>query len=166
MSFASEIAAPPSIEVRCATPEDREHLLAFYGNFEPRPASLGLPPVYNLEVWLDRLAPQPNFLAFVEGRLAGHAVLYPQNSKGEVAVFIHQDYRGRGLGRRLLLEVIREGRRRGLHRVWGVTEADNFPMLRLASSLGFVKGESRYEFYLDLEEADLPSAAGERAAKS
>jgi GNAT superfamily N-acetyltransferase len=164
MSSITEVAAPAGLEVRRATPADRDTLLAFYSSFEPRPASLGLPPAHNLETWLDRIAPQPNFLALVEGRLVGHALLYPQNSKGEVAVFIHQEFRGRGLGRKLLLEVIAEGRRRGLHRIWGVTEADNFPMLRLAYSLGFVRGEEPYEFYLDLEKADLDVAANQRPA--
>ncbi len=164
MNSVSEIGAPAGVEVRRATLADRESLLAFYSSFEPRPASLGLPPVHALETWLERLAPQPNFLAFVGGHLAGHAVLYPQNSKAEVAVFIHQDYRSRGLGRRLLLEAIEEARRRGLHRLWGVTEADNFPMLHLAYSLGFVKGEAPYEFYLDLEPAQLPIGSAKTPA--
>ncbi len=165
MSPVSEIVAPATIEVRRATPADRETLLAFYESFEPRPASLGLPPAHNLEAWLDRLAPQPNFLVLIEGRVAGHAALYRQNGKGEVAVFIHQDFRGQGLGRKLLLEIIEEARRRGLHRIWGVTEGDNFPMLRLAYSLGFVRGDSPYEFYLDLEQANLPVTAVEHPAE-
>jgi GNAT superfamily N-acetyltransferase len=154
MSAGVQIAPPTGLEIRRATPGDRDALLAFYTAFEPRPASLGLPPAHDLETWIARLAPQPNFLAFVDGSLAGHSILYPEDGTAEVAVFIHQEFRGRGLGRKLLLAAIEEARRRGIRRIWGVSELDNFAMLRLAYSLGFVKGEDPYEFRLDLGEAE------------
>jgi acetyltransferase len=69
---------------------------------------------------------------------------------GEVAVFVHQDFRSCGLGRQLLEALIREARRMGLRRVWGMTELDNVPMLRLARSLGFVTAEDPREFFLEL----------------
>ena len=56
----------------------------------------------------------------------------------------------------LLTEVIHEARRLGLRRVWGVAEPDNYPMVSLARSFGFVAGSGPGEFDLDLEEADLP----------
>jgi GNAT superfamily N-acetyltransferase len=164
MSAGVQIAPHAGLEIRRAAPGDRDILVAFYTGFEPRPASLGLPPAHDLETWIARLAPQPNFLALVDGRLAGHCILYPEDGTAEVAVFIHQDFRGQGLGRKLLLEAIGEARRRGLDRIWGVCELDNFPMLRLAYALGFVKGEDPYEFHLDLGDAEPPAGTREKPA--
>jgi len=166
MTATVEVRTAAGAELRRARPADRDLLLAFYSAFEPRPASLGLPPAHNLEAWIDRLAPQPSFLAFHGGYLAGHAILYPENGTAEVAVFIHQDYRCRGIGRKLLLEVIEEARRRGLRRIWGATELDNFPMLRLAYSLGFVREEGSYKFLLDLTQGESSRKANAAAPAS
>lgn len=139
-----------TLEVERVTPADREALVAMYLVFEPKGASLGLPPRNDPGRWLDKLAKFPNFLIRGEGRIAGHAVLCPCGASGEVAIFIHQDYRGRGLGRRLLTALIEEARRIGLRHVWGTTELDNLPMLRLALRLGFRTGQDPATFSLDL----------------
>ncbi len=152
MIAEAQIETAASFELRRLSPPDRDALVAMYESFEPKGASLGLPPRKELQKWLDRLAGYPNFIAFLEDRAVGHAVLCPEGATGEVAVFVHQDYRGLGLGKRLLSEAISEARRLGLWRVWGTTETDNVPMLRLAFSLGFVPGKEAGEFYLDLRE--------------
>lgn len=151
-----------SIQIRRATSADRDALVAMYLSFEPKGAALGLPPRKDPQRWLGDLAVYPNFVVYAEGRVAGHAVLCPEDGSGEVAVFVHQDYRGRGLGKMLLTELIDEARRLGLERVWGMTELDNFAMLGLARSLGFRTGNNPYEFYLDLHQqayADSPLSA-------
>ena len=148
----ARVQVATSIEVRCATPADREALVAMYLSFEPKGISLGLPPRKEPERWLDQVVRYPNFVVCVDGRIVGHGVMCPEGTRGEVAVFIHQDYRGRGLGKRLLGVMINEARRLGLRQVWGITEYDNVPMLRLAYSLGFVHGSDPREFYLDLDE--------------
>jgi RimJ/RimL family protein N-acetyltransferase len=149
-------AAQP--ELRRLAPPDREALVLMYESFEPKRACLGLPPAKNPGQWLDGLAEYPNFLLLVAGRIAGHAVLCPEGSAAEVAVFVHQDFRGRGFGRQLLRALVDQARQLGLHKVWGTTDLDNVPMLRLARSLGFVCGTDPREFYLDL---DLPSLPGQ-----
>lgn len=139
------------LELRRATPSDRGALVAMYLSFEPKGAALGLPPRKDVESWLDRLSAYPNFVALAEGRVVGHAMLCPEGDSGEVAAFVHQDYRGLGLGSKLLRELIDEARQRGLHRVWGVMDPDNVLMLRLAHSLGFLPGKERGEFLLQLD---------------
>ncbi len=156
MTGTLEVEQAVSAELRRAAPADRDALIAMYLSFEPKDAAMGLPPHGRIESWLDGLAAYPNFLALVKGRIAGHAILCPGGDSGEVAVFVHQDYRGRGLGRMLLAEVVHEARRLGLRRIWGVVESDNYPMQHLARSFGFVTGSRPGEFYLDLEEAELP----------
>ena len=140
--------APASI--RLTEPADRESLRAMYEEFEPRPASLGLPPRVRVDEWLDRLATSANFLAFVEGKLVGHAVLCTEDGTGEVSVFVHQDYRAQGIGRQLLTTLVEEGRRLGLRRIWGMTELDNVPMLALAQAVGFVPDSEPGMFRMDL----------------
>jgi len=141
---------PGTLELRRATADDSELLAEMYRNFEPRGAAQGLPPRHDPERWLAGLSLYPNFLAIVDGRLAGHSVLCTDADAAEIAVFVHQDFRGHGLGKRLLAEMVHEARRLGLRQVWGVTELDNVPMLRLAHRLGFVSGSDPREFHLDL----------------
>ena len=143
---------PGAVEVRRSTPADRQALVEMYLGFEPKGAAFGLPPRKEPETWLDHLTPYPNFVAWVDGRVVGHSVLCPEDDLGEVAVFVHQDHRRRGLGKKLLRELVQEARRLGLRRIWGMTETDNLPMLRLAFSLGFVIRAGPHEFYLDLDQ--------------
>jgi phosphinothricin acetyltransferase len=77
-------------------------------------------------------------------------VICPEGESAEVAVFVHQDHRGRGLGKVLLNALVEEARRLGLRHVWGTTNWENVPMLRLAHSLGFVTGADPEVFTLDL----------------
>jgi RimJ/RimL family protein N-acetyltransferase len=140
-------------ELRRLSPADREALIAMYESFEPKRACLGLPPAKAPERWLDGLAQFPNFIVLDGARIAAHAVLCAEGRSAEIAVFVQQDYRGRGFGKRLLCALIETARAMGLRRVWGVTDLDNVPMLRLARSLGFVSGTDPREFCLELESA-------------
>ncbi len=137
--------------VRRAAPEDRERLLRMYATFEPKAAALGLPPVdpQRCGAWLDTLAGGANFVAMHASDVVGHAVLYPDGDSGEVAVFVHQDWRGCGFGRQLLTALVQHARAIGLKRVWGIAEPDNVPMLRLAGTCGFTETFSG-EFYANL----------------
>lgn len=136
--------------VRRALPADRAELAAMYRDFLPKAEALGLPPLREEDTarWLDRLAAYPNFLAWSGQKVVGHGAICGDGESAEVAVFVHQDYRERGIGRRLLNELIAEGQRMGLRRVWGIAAPDNIPMLRLAYSCGFIPGEEMGEFYL------------------
>jgi GNAT superfamily N-acetyltransferase len=140
------------VAIRRAEPEDRAALLEMYRAFQPKAEALGLPPLRqsDTEQWLDRLANYPNFLAWSGEQLAGHAAICPDGDSAEVAVFVHQDYRGRGAGRALMNELIAEAQRLGLNRIWGIATPDNIPMLRLAYSCGFIPGEEMGEFYREL----------------
>lgn len=160
VSGRAHCQAVDGLKLRRAMPSDRGALIAMYLSFEPKGAALGLPPRKDVESWLDRLSVYPSFLASVESQVVGHAVLCLEGDSGEVAVFVHQDYRRLELGVKLLSELLNEARRRGLHHVWGVTDPDNVPMLRLARSLGFLPGKERGEFCLQLKSGhDSPPVA-------
>ena len=85
MKSMTETKTVAVASIRLAGPGDRGALRAMYQEFEPRPASLGLPPRVRIDEWLDRLAGSPNFLAHVEGKLVGHGGLCAAEGTGEVA---------------------------------------------------------------------------------
>ena len=138
METLLKVKAEQKFELERATPTDREALIAMYESFEPKGEAFGLPPRKEPWRWLDSLACFPNLIVKVEGRTIGHGVLCVEGDKGETAVFVHQDWRSRGIGRLLLQGLIDEARRLGLRRVWGMADISNVVMLRLAESLGFV----------------------------
>jgi diamine N-acetyltransferase len=147
-----EVEIAQTVEIRQADATDRAEILAMYEAFEPKAASLGLPPRTEAGQWVDGLSKFPNFLARIDGKLVGHAVLCHEGEAGEVAVFVLQDYRGRGIGRQLLATLVERARALGLRSVWGMTEPDNLPVLRMARSLGFEQNWQKdpYLFSLNL----------------
>ena len=150
IATAAPDTASPALSLRLATHDDRGALIAMYLSFEPKGACLGLPPRKEPQSWLENLSAFPNFVVVAGDRIIAHAALCGDGESGEVAVFVHQDFRGKKLGKRLLVELIAEARRKGLKKIWGTTELDNVPMLRLARSLGFSPGRDPREFFLTL----------------
>lgn len=162
MRATAEFVAGQTFRVVTATEADRAGLVEMYIHFDPKGLALGLPPRKDPKRWLESLSPFPNFVVKAGTRIVGHAVLCVEGDTGETAVFVHQDWRGRGIGKLLLTELIAEGRRRHLRRVWGMAAPDNFVMLRLADSLGFVAGSDPGVFHLDLKAKECsihPTAA-------
>ncbi|WP_370196383.1 GNAT family N-acetyltransferase [Aurantimonas sp.] len=77
--------------------------------------------------------------AYGQGPIYGVARLVsdPENEAAEFAVLVRSDMKGRGLGYRLLSEILAYGRKRGLHRVYGEVLRENVTMLQMARDLGF-----------------------------
>jgi len=69
-------------------------------------------------------------------------VTNPDGSSCEFAIVVADDWQRRGLGRRLMTQLIEVARARGLARMVGHILATNRSMLTLAASLGFAVGES------------------------
>lgn len=155
-----------TVELIRYTAEMRPHLEAFYDAFEPKGASLGLPPRSPdaIRDWLNSIAMYPSFVVRVGERIVGHSLLCPDTYTGEVAVFVGKDYRGRGLGQRLLLALIAEAMELDLRRVWGISEPDNVAMLRLAHKCGFQPGKDLGEFFLEMSRAHegMPQPANQK----
>jgi L-amino acid N-acyltransferase YncA len=154
MTRAAKQKVKPVARVRQATDADRSGILGMYADFDRAGLSVGMPPAEDIAEWLDGLATSPNFVAVEEDRVIAHGFVRPEDGTGEVAIHVHQDARGRGIGRRLLTTVIEEARHLHLNRIWGMTEAANAPMLRLARSLGFVQANDPNMFWLALEPPD------------
>jgi len=123
---------------------DAGKLLAMYDEFEPKAEFQGLPPHTreNTARWLQALreAGDGEFVIEVGGRIVGHSMLCLKEgaSEAELALFIHQDYRGCGLGRKLLLGTLYDGcKNLQLDRVVLSVQASNPRAMHLFESVGF-----------------------------
>ena len=78
------------------------------------------------------------------GNLAGFASMgnfrpFPANKYTvEHSVYVHKDFRGEGLGRRLLELIVEAARQRDIHVMIGGITADNRASIELHKKLGFV----------------------------
>lgn len=115
----------------------------------------------------DRTSDNPALVAEVEGRCAGFAYMsYYRPRSGyrftrEDTIYLHQDFRGQGVGSLLLGALIDEARRLGIHCLIAVIAGDNQPSIRLHRKLGFevagIKRECGFKFgaWQDLTEMTL-----------
>lgn len=83
-----------------------------------------------------------SFLAFdsASGELVGSALLACDKAldTGEIAVSIHRDYKGKGVGWALLDFLGSEAQRRGVRRVIAIESRDNHAAIELEREKGFV----------------------------
>lgn len=128
--------------VRPYRASDRQALVHFYEQFEPKRAAQGLPPlgVERIERWLGSVLPQGiHLVALREGQLIGHALVVPteQPDSSEYAVFVRQDQRGLGMGTELNRIALDVARAAGVRRLWLSVEPHNRAALRSYEKVGF-----------------------------
>ena len=127
--------------VRPYEPADRAALEAMYLDFEPKRVAQGLPPasVAATKRWLDRtLANGRHWLVEQEGRVVGHLMLMPMSDDAtELANFLHQSVRNRGIGTALNAFAIERAREVGRKRVWLSVEPWNRAAIRSYEKVGF-----------------------------
>jgi diamine N-acetyltransferase len=121
---------------------ERDRLMAMYDRFDPLGAALGLPP-FSAEArhkWIVAALGQiVNVAVFSgSGQVVGHSFMAADKpSSAEIAVFVHQEFRWRGIGTALLKKALECARAVGLVRAWGITPSENRAALRLLTSCGF-----------------------------
>jgi acetyltransferase len=123
--------------VNRSTEEDKR--LRFLGHLRgfPHPMAARLSQIdYDREMALVALLPNR---AAGAGEMIGVARLVadPDNDAAEFAVMVRSDMKGRGLGFRLMTELVDHARRRGLRRLFGTVLKENQTMLTMAAELGF-----------------------------
>jgi len=120
---------------------DREKLIAMYSDFEPKRAAQGLPPVGDgkIRLWLNRVLPRGRHIVIEANSLVrGHIMLMPHENEGlELANFLHQSIRGRGLGTTLNALALRLAQELGADRVWLSVELSNRAAVRSYEKVGF-----------------------------
>lgn len=150
--------------LRAYEPADRRELERMYESFEPKRAAQGLPAADagRRRRWLDAvLAAGYHVIVEIDGRMVGHGMLLPfGRDDAELANFLHQSVRDRGIGTALNLALLDVGREHGLRRVWLSVEPSNRSAVRSYERAGFRRRftsgwapELEMEIFLSLDEA-------------
>lgn len=131
-----------NIRIRAIGPPRRDLLVSMYDRFDPLGGALGLPPrsAEGRQQWIEgALSQMVNVAAFsVDGQVVGHCFLAADKPlSAEVAVFVHQEFRRRGIGSALLKKGLELGGAAGLARAWALTACENRAALRLLTGCGF-----------------------------
>lgn len=121
---------------------DLEPVVEMYDTFDPADRAQGVPPVGEQRVrdWLDTLlsADSYNVVAWVGDEAVGHATLVPDgNDAYELAIFVHQDFQGAGIGTHLIEGLLGYGQANDVDRVWLTVERWNQPAVSLYEKVGF-----------------------------
>jgi RimJ/RimL family protein N-acetyltransferase len=136
-----EIQSARPLVVREYSSRDLGRLVEMYAAFQPKRVAQGLPPpdVPRITRWLEELQRKSRSLLAAEGaRIAAHAVLCPISSQAvEFTIFVHQDYRGQGLGTALTRLALTFAANIGFAQVFLATELSNYAALRLYKKVGF-----------------------------
>lgn len=139
--------AGPQVEVRPAVPKDRQAFLvlaeALYQEFgEHRPSSRRLAKLFDDAVAGD--SPFTLFVAVVGDELCGMLSLAIAPTTQDAGcfgylddVFVLEQYRGQGIGTKLMREALNHARKSGCVRVELGTRRDNVRARRLYERLGF-----------------------------
>lgn len=142
--------------IRPLRPDDHSALRAFYDQFEPKRRAHGLPPAKpeRIETWLLSILEQGVHLVLERDGLIGHAFVTPTDREGvcEYAVFLHQDFRGKGIGTQLNFAMIEAARISGVRRLWLTVEPRNKAALRSYVKVGFkYVPETRFSIEPEME---------------
>ena len=84
-------------------------------------------------------------MAEVDGLFGGYATYHHfRDGEGydvtaEVSIWLDAPARGRGVGRKLMTELMRQARRDGLHSLVSVIDSDNVGSLGFHSAMGFTE---------------------------
>jgi RimJ/RimL family protein N-acetyltransferase len=127
-------------QIRAYKPFDRFALERMYADFEPKRAAQGLPPEGGrLHAWLgDVLRHGLHVVATFGPRVLGHVMLIPlENDSVELANFVHQSVRGRGLGTELNRAAIELARENRIRRIWLSVDPSNRSAIRSYTRTGF-----------------------------
>ncbi|HEX2827834.1 MAG TPA: GNAT family N-acetyltransferase [Burkholderiales bacterium] len=107
----------------------------------------------------------PQYVALCDERVAGWCDLSPVNRPvhahcGTLGIGVIADYRGRGLGSRLLAATLERGRKIGLTRIELEVRAANLPAIALYERFGFVReGVKKNSVRIDGEYEDVIAMA-------
>ncbi|MFB6078771.1 MAG: N-acetyltransferase family protein [Halarchaeum sp.] len=138
-------------------------LVSMYEDFDPGMRAQGIPPVgeERIRSWLSTLLESDgyNVVVWDADRAVGHATLVPDGEdQFELAIFVHQDYQGSGVGTRLICTLLGYGAVEGVGHVWLTVERWNNAAVALYEKVGFetTNAESfELEMERDLSTADV-----------
>ena len=95
--------------------------------------------------WSERAGRYPVLVAEAKSEVVGFAALGPHRLRSgyrftaESTVYLHPDWRGRGIGRQLMTDLLEAGRAAGFHTVVAGICTEHAESIRLHAGLGFVE---------------------------
>lgn len=147
------------IHIRAYQDKDCTRLITMYDHFEPKGIAMGLPPP-DKEVrkqWVDDIINTFfNIIALYQKKIVGHAAidLFRTKTSPEYMIFMHQDFRSRGIGTQLTLTVKKICTDLGCKQVWLTVSSHNTRAVNVFKRVGFrFRGPigSEREMVLDLK---------------
>jgi GNAT superfamily N-acetyltransferase len=146
-----------SLDIRDATPADREGFLRLWRGFTDG-YNLTLPPGVTEFTWarlMDPACPMKARLACVSGTPQGFAIHQHHPSTWVMGddgyledLYVAKAARGQGLGRALIEDLVTIGRARGWRRLYWLTEIENATARRLYDRFCDTDGHIRYRMTL------------------
>jgi len=138
-----------------------KRLESFYDLFEPKGEYQGIPPSQKRarRRWTkDLMAHWQNFLILEGDRVVGHvAVSMGESPIQELIIFLHQDFRGQGIGTEALGSLQDWLKSKGNRKIWLTVQNTNIAATRCFRKVGFQFTspplEPEREMILDLEES-------------
>ncbi len=135
---------------RLATPADLEAIVAIYNStVASRMVTADTEPVTvaSRQGWFDEHTPahRPLWVTEEAGRITGwmsYSNFYGRpaySGTAELSIYLHEDFRGKGLGRHLLAEAIRHAPQIAVHTLLGFIFGHNVPSLQLFERFGFAR---------------------------
>lgn len=151
-----EPSAVQEYRIRRFEPGDFPKLETMYRCFEPLGGAKGLPPLREEKTarWLRLLGERCHTLVALDstGALIGHAVLADSaEGEAELAIFVHQTCRARGLGTKLARGLVEYARSNGYRRLWATVSPANTAAIRMVERCGFGTVPGGWSPELDLE---------------
>jgi GNAT superfamily N-acetyltransferase len=116
-------------------------LAALYAEAVSRQADAAVPAAAppDPQEWLKGMLRRGfNFVAEETGRLVAHLVLVRVGDSAEMSVFVHPDFRRRGIGTALLRVALDQARDMDLRHVWAAVSPGDRAIQQTLAHLGFV----------------------------
>jgi len=130
------------ISIREYQAKDCTRLITMYDHFEPKGVAMGLPPPDEdvRREWVDSIANTFfNIIALYQKNIIGHAAIDLFRTKGspEYMIFLHQDFRSRGIGTKLTLIVKEICVELGCRQEWLTVASHNTRAINVFKRVGF-----------------------------
>jgi len=139
------------VTIRPLTAEDNEKIYEMFASMSEEALRWGMPPYTRerIERWMSNIENLIILGAEHDRRLMGYAQIHKGSQPRRIgtaglAIYLHQDYHGVGLGTEMIGLLLETAEEHGVHKVNLDTVADNEAALRLFEKMGFeVEGRIR-----------------------
>lgn len=143
------------VTIRFLTIEDREKLLEMFSSMSERSLRWSMAP-YTREVierWMNNIQNLIPLVAEHDNHIVGYACVHKfthprRKGNGDLAIYLHQDFHGVGLGTAMTEVLLKLAKKHGLHKVNLYVVADNKIAVHPYEEFGFeIEGKMKDSFF-------------------